>query len=375
MRVTLDYKILKERLQVMFNLYQEKVVNLYAVSRNGTPSLLLEAAENGSFFRTWVPLVSVEEATEAPTIVNPEHLTRVSATNKGAVLFTKNNRIHVECGAKFKAYFDTYTTEKISTRRPKVEVTSWVDLPYTKFLECVMRTNINPSIPNPRHGSRLLSKADEAGIFRVSCADSFHAAHISYKHSKLSADVDITFNADVLLPLLNKIPSNTVRIAENAGLLCVEADDFQFYYPGIDDKGEDVREVMLSRDPKTALASVPISHKDLVDSIKSAVTITGGSVSSYDARVRIKVKKDRLIIESTSDSGNTSSLCDLKGTPTGKAEVLASSKYLLELLQLAHRDCTMLIWEDCIMFHDEQVSIKTGKHESTYHSAMPTIVV
>lgn len=265
------------------------------------------------------------------------------------------------------AQFQDGRLDALEGQRPRIDAAYDATIKVPELIRALRMTRINPSTPNPSHGTKVVVHDD--GLL-VCCSDVFRAALLRTKSDGFVGDFEMFLNIDFINNLLGYADVATARLAVQGGVLRLEAGNVSATVPLIQQRKNDnqVSKFIDGLDYKTS-TGIRLPVKELKSCLTSTNSIIGGN--SYDSRLKLSLVGNQLSMSAESSRGSAVSDYELVDQPSrtfgvGDFTVVLSIRYLAELIDMyGHDIIDLYVWKNLVQLESP---------DRTYTSIMPTVV-
>lgn len=265
------------------------------------------------------------------------------------------------------AQFQDGRLDALDGQRPRIEAAYDTTIKVPELIRALRTTRINPSTPNPSHGTRVVVRD---GHFLVCCSDVFRAALLRTRSDGFIGDFEMFLNIDFINNLLGYADVVEAKLAVQGGVLRLEAGNVSATIPLIQQRKTDqVAKFIDGLDYKSS-TGLRLPVRELKSCLTSTNSIIGGN--SYDSRLKLSLVGKQLSMSAESSRGSAVSDYELVDQPSrtfgaGDFTVVLSIRYLAELIDMyGHDIIDMYVWKNLVQLESP---------DRTYTSIMPTVVV
>lgn len=289
--------------------------------------LVIEAGRSGIYCKQFLA-ATVEEPGQI--VVACAHLAHLSL-EENVYLESDDKHVAFKSG-KFKGTVaGSSDTEEIEASRPEKPFKARCAIPTDVFRSALSRVSFGQALPGTQAGIRIQA----SDKLTLSTTDGYRATIYKEDLAQAQTDFDVLIQPAFLQTILSRVKSPEVSMGVWKGTFRLKTDVFDIYHPAIQSASEDIEGWIANGiDYEKRECVCQTAVEDFSKAIKEVSSIHMGALA-YDTYIDLLIKSGRAHFRSEADHGSAQTSFKLESVSTEKYTTKLSSRYALEMLNLA----------------------------------------
>jgi hypothetical protein len=326
MKVTLEGSAFRDAMKTAAILFDAEA-EVLATSDPTSGRLILETGRNGIYCKQSLE-ANVEEAGQI--VLSCAHFAQLSFSDQ---VYLESDGKHVSFkSGRFKGTVaGSADGEAIEASRPEKPFKAKVSLPTEIFKNAVARVSFGSALPGAQSGIRI--QAGEQLI--LSTTDGYRATIFKEQLAVAQSEFDVLLQPAFLHTALSRVQDLEVSLGVFKGTFRLKTDVLDIYHPAIQSTPDDIDEWITNGiDYAKRACQVKTTAEDFSKAIREVSSIHMGAVA-YDTYVDLLIKGGKAHFRCAADHGSAQTSLGLAEVDVDKFLTKLSSRYALEMLNLA----------------------------------------
>ncbi len=356
MKVTLEGSAFRDAMKTVAVLFNAEA-EVLATSDPTSGRLILEAGRNGIYCKQALD-ANVEEAGQI--VLACAHFAQLSFSDQ-VTLVADGKHVSFKSGRFKGTVAGSSDGEEIEGSRPEKPFKAKVCVPTEVFKAAVSRVAFGSALPGAQAGIRI--QAGEQLV--ISTTDGYRATLFKEDLAVPQTEFDVLLQPAFLHTVLSRVQDLETRLGVFKGTFRLKTDVLDIYHPAIQSTPDDIDEWIskgIDYDKRACL--IKTTAEDLSKAIREVSSIHMGAVA-YDTYIDLLIKGNRAHFRCAADHGSAQTSLGLVSADTDKFLTKISSRYALEMLNLAKAgDVEIGFWDSFLL-----ISGVSGK----FKALIPTV--
>lgn len=341
MKVTVEGEAFRDAMKTVAILFDAEA-EVLATSDPTTGRLILEAGRNGVYAKQALD-ANVEEAGQI--VIACAHFAQLSFAEQ---VYLESDGKHVAFrSGKFKGTVaGSADGAAIEASRIEKGFKAKVNLPTEVLRSAVSRVAFGSALPGAQAGIRI--QASEH--LTLSTTDGYRATIFREPLAVTQAEFDVLLQPSFLHTVLSRVKDIEVGLGVFKGTFRMKTDVLDVYHPAIQSTPDDIDGWITSNiDYDKRECIIKTTAEELSKVMREVSSIHMGAVA-YDTYVDFLVKGNKAHLRCAADHGSAQTMLTLQASNVEKYMTKISSRYALEMLNLAKAgDIEISFWDSFLL--------------------------